>query len=136
MYYGLKESFLVTSNFMWRDTHTGSTVLISKNTVLTIYGGIHNVGSTDIYSLTDGAHLFDMDENELEHYVKLGTLLHSQCNSKCGGSCNTKDSCDKDAKCCEPKNNDGRDKCYWCGKATVKIDSGFSFYDFCKKCQK
>jgi hypothetical protein len=36
----------------------------------------------------------------------------------------------------EPKNNDGRTNCFWCKGKTVKIDSGFSFYDYCKRCKK
>ena len=36
-----------------------------------------------------------------------------------------------------PKNNDGREYCFWCGKKTKKIDSGmFSKYDYCEGCKK
>lgn len=36
-----------------------------------------------------------------------------------------------------PKNNDGREYCFWCGKKTKKIDSGmFSTYDYCEGCKK
>lgn len=36
----------------------------------------------------------------------------------------------------EPKNNDGRDTCYWCNSRTEKIDTGFSVYDYCKECKR
>lgn len=133
MYYGLKESFLVSADFMWNDRNSGTGILITKNTVLVIYAAVHNSGAEDQYSLTDGAYLFDMLESELEFFIKNQTLIASRCSS-CSSSCD-KD-CDSDKKCCEPKNNDGRDKCYWCGKTTKKIDAGFSFYNYCEKCGK
>jgi len=34
----------------------------------------------------------------------------------------------------EPKNNDGRDKCFWCGMPTKKVPTMISNYDICSKC--
>ena len=34
----------------------------------------------------------------------------------------------------EPKNNDGRDKCYWCGGKTVTKPLATSFYQICERC--
>lgn len=35
----------------------------------------------------------------------------------------------------EPKNNDGRDSCFWCGSPTKRVPGGMpsSFYDICTK---
>lgn len=129
--YSLKDSFLVTDSFVWDDTYTGSRIFVSKNTVLTIYASAQNLPNklVTVYSLTDGTHMYDMDENELTQFIKQGKLLGSRCSTPCN------DTCDNE-KCCDPKNNDGRSECYWCGTPTRKIDGGFSFYDFCDKCQK
>lgn len=35
-----------------------------------------------------------------------------------------------------PKDNDGRDICFWCGKKTVQKQLFVSQYDFCEWCQK
>jgi hypothetical protein len=35
-----------------------------------------------------------------------------------------------------PTNNQGLSTCFWCNNPTKKIDSGFSFYDYCPKCKK
>ena len=34
----------------------------------------------------------------------------------------------------EPKNNEGRKTCYWCGEKTVKKLGFMSYYDMCPKC--
>jgi hypothetical protein len=37
----------------------------------------------------------------------------------------------------EPKNNDGRDRCYWCGTPTKQVAGiRFSNYNICPKCKK
>lgn len=36
----------------------------------------------------------------------------------------------------EPKNNDGRDFCFWCGIRTEKKQLFNSFYNICPKCRK
>lgn len=36
----------------------------------------------------------------------------------------------------EPKNNDGRSTCYWCGSPTKQVPSITSFYTICSKCGK
>lgn len=38
----------------------------------------------------------------------------------------------------EPKNNDGRTSCYWCGAKTKNVPSAFSSYDICTNpsCQR
>lgn len=57
----------------------------------------------------------------------------------CDNPCN-KDSCkEKDHNCeknCEPKNNDGRDTCYWCGAKTKLVDTGMRGFHYCEKCRK
>ena len=34
------------------------------------------------------------------------------------------------------KNNDGLQKCAWCGASTKKVNTGFSFFDVCTSCGK
>jgi hypothetical protein len=36
----------------------------------------------------------------------------------------------------EPKNNDGRDKCYWCGGMVKRVQGFSSAYDVCEVCGK
>lgn len=37
----------------------------------------------------------------------------------------------------EPKNNDGRERCFWCGAPTRAVASGFAAnYDICTECGK
>lgn len=36
----------------------------------------------------------------------------------------------------EPKNNDGRKTCFWCGKATVRKELFTSYYEICEGCGK
>jgi len=36
----------------------------------------------------------------------------------------------------EPKNNDGREACFWCHSKTDLVDSGMSFYNVCPTCKK
>jgi hypothetical protein len=35
----------------------------------------------------------------------------------------------------EPKNNDGREACFWCHAKTDLVDSGMGFYNVCPKCK-
>lgn len=35
-----------------------------------------------------------------------------------------------------PKNNDGRDRCFWCDTPTEKRQGLMELYDFCPKCGK
>ena len=125
-------------SFMWEDTYTGSRVLVNKNKVLTIYAAAQNLPNktVTVYSLTDGICLYDVDENELTQFIKQGMLLGSRCTTPCDSNSDDEKMCNKASKCCTPKNNDGRSECFWCGAPTRKIDGGFSFYDFCDKCQK
>lgn len=36
----------------------------------------------------------------------------------------------------EPKNNQGRESCYWCGNKTEKVSGIMSFYNVCPRCKK
>ncbi len=36
----------------------------------------------------------------------------------------------------EPRNNDGRNTCWWCGIKTKKVQGFTSEYDICPKCEK
>jgi hypothetical protein len=36
----------------------------------------------------------------------------------------------------EPKNNDGRDRCFWCNVATKRIEGFSNVYNICPKCGK
>lgn len=36
----------------------------------------------------------------------------------------------------EPKTNEGREECFWCGKRTAKKLLLYSATDFCDNCQK
>ena len=38
----------------------------------------------------------------------------------------------------EPRNNQGRDTCFWCGPGfkTSRVEAVMGFYDVCKKCDR
>jgi hypothetical protein len=36
----------------------------------------------------------------------------------------------------EPRNNDGRDDCYWCAGALRRMPGLSGHYDYCDKCKK
>jgi hypothetical protein len=71
-----------------------------------------------------------------------GGCSSSECgDDDCNGGCNSdkcKDNnCDKKDKS-EPKNNDGRDECYWCRptQKTQKKPRLNGYYDICPQCKK
>jgi hypothetical protein len=61
------------------------------------------------------------------------------CSGDCSGSKKCKDcKCDNKEKETEPKNNDGRDECYWCWprEKTEKIPGLNRIYNICPRCKK
>jgi len=64
----------------------------------------------------------------------------SGCEDSCEGGCGSSSSgsgCDKEScSCGEPRNNDGRDSCYWCGGSLKNIGIGAAEMLVCTVCGK
>lgn len=77
---------------------------------------------------------WDFDDDVITEKISVGNC------SGCSG-CGKEKECDGPGSCgpdceCEPKNNNGRDVCYWCNRKTTLV-IGFSFnYDYCVECKK
>lgn len=69
-------------------------------------------------------HLFATDEN--------GDIWHHE-NCWCGAGMNYLGSFSGGK---EPKNNDGREKCYWCGEPTETRPLAVGTYEWCDACKK
>lgn len=104
---------------------------------------------SDNYNYADNYYEFDDEED---------TLDLNPVKASCGGNCNgcsgvnektnKKEDCDCDGNCgddCEcggsctektPRDNVGREYCFWCGKKTVLIDGFTLRYDYCMECKK
>ena len=83
----------------------------------------------------------DPDTGEFEFDLEeITEKMLGPCKSdSCGGGCSSapqEDFCDSCDDCkCEPRNNNGREICFKCGRKTVII-VGFSFnYDYCEYCK-
>ena len=103
---------------------------------------------SDNYNYADNYYEFDDEEDTLD----LNAPVKSGCSGACGGcsggsektkkeDCDCDGNCGDDCKCddgCnkEPRDNDGREYCFWCGKKTVLVDGFRLRYDYCKECKK
>jgi hypothetical protein len=91
----------------------------------------------------DNYYEFDDEQITEELYPCSGgkSVGGKPCNGTCPGSkeekdCNEGCSCSGNCNEPEPKDNNSREHCFWCGKRTIEKDGFTLKYDYCEECKK